>query len=101
MKLAHSAGSYSFEDALLHLRVGKKLARVGWNGTGLFIFLVPEEVTQVDSYDRDTSKLVGVYAEGVSITTAARINMRYANGKIGPWNISHEDILARDWRILT
>jgi hypothetical protein len=31
----------SFGDAIKELKLGKRLQRTGWNGKGLFIYLVP------------------------------------------------------------
>lgn len=90
---------YQFEQALIWLRGGRKILRRGWNGKGMFIFYVPETITQIGD-THSTEKLVGVYGTGTDITIASRIDMRYANGKIGPWQATHEDILGNDWMLL-
>jgi hypothetical protein len=39
---------FSFSEALIHLKSGKKVARQGWNGKGMFLFLVNGSTFQVE-----------------------------------------------------
>ena len=38
----------NFGDALALLKSGKKVAREGWNGKGMFLFLVPGSTFKVN-----------------------------------------------------
>jgi hypothetical protein len=31
----------NFSEALLQVKAGQKVQRIGWNGKGMFIFMVP------------------------------------------------------------
>jgi hypothetical protein len=83
---------YNFSDALQMVKDGKRVARSGWNGKGMFIFLVPGSTFVVNR-----PPLLGIYAEGTSINYHAHIDMRTADGMIVPWLASQTDILAEDW----
>lgn len=68
---------FGFGSALLYLRDGKRVAREGWNGKGMWIALqVPDE----------HSKMSLPY-----------IYMKTADDKLVPWLASQTDILANDW----
>lgn len=81
-----------FSQALLALKDGKKVAREGWNGKGMFIFLVPGSQFKVNR-----PPLLGIYEEGTEINYHAHIDMKTADGTIVPWLASQTDVLANDW----
>lgn len=82
----------TFSQALEHIKNGVRMSRAGWNGKGMFVFLVPGSVFKVNR-----PPLLGIYPEGTEITYCAHIDMRTADGKIVPWLASQTDILADDW----
>ena len=83
----------SFSEALEHIVVdGEKVARKGWNGKGMFIFLVPGSTFTVNR-----PPLLGIYPEGTEINYQPHIDMKTADGSIVPWLASQSDILATDW----
>ena len=90
---------FGFDAVLKWLQGGRKVTRRGWNGQGMYIYLVQEREMVVGETD-ETTMLIGVKPEGLPITMAARIDMQYADGKIGIWSPSHEDLLANDWNLL-
>ena len=85
----------NFGDALMLLKNGQKVARLGWNGKGMFLFLVPGSVFKVNR-----PPLLGIYPEGTEISYYPHIDMRTADGKIVPWLASQTDVLAEDWVIV-
>ena len=87
-----SGGGMSFGDALIALKVGKKVAREGWNGKGMFIFLV-----QGSQFNVNRAPLLGIYPEGTKISYRPHIDMRTADGEIVPWVASQSDLLVNDW----
>jgi hypothetical protein len=89
--------AYSFEQALTWIKQGRKATRTGWNGKGMFLYLVRQDICIVDSSNEETKSLIGLYAEGTEIEYSDRIDMRYANGKHGVWTPTHEDLLSNDW----
>lgn len=86
---------YSFSEALKQLKMGRKVARSGWNGKNMFLFLVPGSTFQVNR-----PPLLGIYPEGTVINYRPHIDMRTANGEIVPWLASQSDLIEEDWIIL-
>lgn len=85
----------TFEMALHQLKRGDRVARTGWNGKNMFIFLVPGSTFTVNR-----PPLLGIYPEGTVINYHGHIDMRTADGTIVPWLASQTDLLAEDWEIL-
>jgi len=83
----------NFSDALLRVRAGYKVTREGWNGRGMFIFLVPGSTFVVNR-----PPLLGIYPNGTEITYRPHIDMRAADGTVGVWLASQSDLLADDWK---
>jgi hypothetical protein len=94
-KLELTMDKMTFGDALAALKDGKLVAREGWNGKGMFLFLVPGSTFKVNR-----APLLGIYPEGKQIDYHAHIDMRTATGEIVPWLCSQTDALAEDWCIL-
>lgn len=84
--------TYDFSVILYSIKIGKRAARKGWNGTGMFIFLVPGS-----SFTVTRPPLLGIYPEGTVIDYQPHIDMRTAQGTIVPWLASQSDLLATDW----
>lgn len=84
-----------FGAALTALKAGAKVARAGWNGKGMFIFLVPGSNFKVNR-----PPLLGIYAEGTDITYCPHVDMKTADGKIVPWICSQSDMLSEDWEVV-
>ncbi len=86
---------YSFSAALERIKAGEKLQRAGWNGKGMFVFLVPGSTFVVNR-----PPLLGIYPEGTVINYHAHVDMRTADGMIVPWLVSQTDLLANDWGVV-
>lgn len=84
-----------FAFALRNIKQGKKLARQGWNGKGMFIYLVQGSVFEVNR-----KPLNEFYPQGTMIEYQAHIDMRTADGKCVPWLASQSDMLGNDWQIV-
>ena len=85
----------NFGDALQALKHGQKVAREGWNGKGMFLFLVPGSVFKVNR-----APLLGIYPEGTEINYRPHIDMKTVDGEIVPWVASQTDVLAEDWCVV-
>lgn len=85
----------TFGQAIEALKRGEKVTRSGWNGKGMFVFLVPGSNFKVSR-----PPLLGIYPEGTEIDYHAHVDMRTADGKIVPWLASQTDMLAEDWQIV-
>ena len=82
----------NFSQALVEVKKGSKVKRKGWNGKGMFIFLVIGSTFKVNR-----PPLLGIYPEGTEINYHAHIDMKTADEMIVPWVASQTDVLADDW----
>lgn len=82
-----------FGDALKALKNGAKVAREGWNGKDMFLFLVPGSQFKVNR-----APLLGIYPEGTEIEYHPHIDMKTAQGYVVPWLASQSDVLSEDWK---
>lgn len=89
------SGNLSFGDAIEYLKRGFKVARKGWNGKGMFLFLV-----QGSRFKVNRPPLLGIYEEGTEINYHAHIDMKTADNQVVPWLASQTDMLADDWEIV-
>lgn len=85
----------NFGDALAALKEGNRVARHGWNGKGMFLFLVPGSTFEVNR-----PPLLGIYPEGTVINYHPHIDMKTAQDTVVPWLASQTDVLAEDWAIV-
>lgn len=85
-----------FSGALTALRHGHKVARDGWNGKGMFVFLVPGSTFAVNR-----APLLGIFPEGTQIDYNPHIDIKGANGSISTWVPSIGDVLAQDWVVVS
>ena len=85
----------TFGQAIEALKQGKKVARAGWNGKGMFLFLVPGSTFKVNR-----APLMGIYPEGTEVNYCSHIDMKTADDKVVPWLASQTDVLAEDWDIV-
>lgn len=86
---------HDFGWAIVALKAGSRVARLGWNGKSMFLFLVPGSVFKVNR-----APLLGIYPEGTKITYQPHIDMKTAQGTVVPWLASQSDVLAEDWAIV-
>lgn len=82
----------TFGQAIELLKAGKRVARAGWNGKGMFLFLVPGSTFTVNR-----PPLLGIYPEGTEVQYHAHVDMKTAQGYVVPWLASQADILSEDW----
>ncbi|WP_199523188.1 DUF2829 domain-containing protein [Pararhodobacter sp. CCB-MM2] len=94
-----------FGDALRALKSGKKVARAGWNGKGMWIALTPGSTFPASSArDGHAAKHRANELEpqvGHNIDLLPHIDMRAADGSmvIG-WLASQTDMLSDDWQVV-
>jgi hypothetical protein len=82
----------NFGEALKGIKEGARFTRLGWNGRGMFLYLVPGSTFQVNR-----PPLLGIYEAGTVINYLPHIDMRTADGSCVPWLASQADLLADDW----
>ena len=86
---------FSFGYAVVALKAGKRVARSGWNGKGMFIFLV-----EGSNFKVNRPPLLGIFPEGTDIKYRPHIDMKGVDGSISVWNPTNNDCLAEDWEIV-
>ena len=101
----------SFGEALAHLKNGQKIARAGWNGKGMFVYLkkgscdfdsvpkVPggDSITHIDGVKRELFET----GDTGTVTRLPNLNMRAASGStVTGWLASQTDLLAEDWEVV-
>ena len=84
-----------FSEALLYIKAGKRVSREGWNGKGMFIFLVPGSTFTVNR-----EPLLSILGEGTQVNYHGHVDMKTADGMIVPWLCSQTNMLATDWGIV-
>lgn len=84
-----------FSVALLNIKSGHRVCRSGWNGKGMFIFLVAGSVFKVNR-----EPLLSILGEGTTVEYHAHVDMKTADGKVVPWLCSQTDMLANDWEVV-
>ena len=85
----------NFGKALEALKAGKKVARRGWNGKGMFLYYVP-----ANRYTALTEPAKEIMGEDGKVAYGAYIAMKTAQGNVVPWLASQTDMLAEDWEIV-
>lgn len=85
----------NFGEALKQLKLGKRVARSGWNGKGMFLFLVNGSTFTVNR-----EPLLSILGGGTQVQYHAHIDMKTAQGYVVPWLASQVDILSEDWETL-
>lgn len=84
--------SFGFATVIDGLKRGQRYRRLGWNGKGMFIFMVPGSEFQVNR-----PPLLGIFDEGTPIQYRGHIDMRMADGSISVWTAAQPDLLGQDW----
>jgi hypothetical protein len=103
-----STPGYTFEDSQVQLQYGSELksigwayeeleagrlvARIGWNGKGLFAFRVPGSEFEVNR-----APLLGIFPAGTKIKYNPHVDIRNPDGSISTWAPSGSDAQAKDW----
>jgi hypothetical protein len=97
----------TFSQALCELKQGKFVAREGWNGKGMFIYLVNGHEVQYNDLRYPAKAAADMASEmehgdcHSSRYVCGHIDMKNAFGQIVVgWLASQTDILAEDWIII-
>lgn len=88
----------NFGEALIALKAGHRVTRTGWNGTGMWLILVPGSTITV-SADRPLGTAAPELV-GQEIAYQPHIDMKTAQGSVVPWLASQSDLLAEDWKVV-
>lgn len=91
----------NFGQALEALKLGSKVAREGWNGKGMFIYLVKGRRIEAMNLMNEAETHIGNCNPPYErIQVNSHIDMKAADGSIVVgWLASQTDMLADDWVI--
>lgn len=84
-----------FGGALVALKTGLKVARQGWNGKGMFVYLVP-----ANAYIATTAIAREHYGENALVPYNAYFAIKNVDESVSTWVPSVNDCLADDWQIV-
>lgn len=90
----------NFGDAIAALKSGKHVARKGWNGKGMFLFLLPAATVPIAHIHTEPFRSLAE-ANGGTIECLGSIRMFTADKKVlTGWLASQADMLSEDWEIV-
>ena len=87
-------GKGTFGMAIEAAKHGKKIARVGWNGQGMFAYIVP-----ANSYPAQTG-VAKEYWGSKMVPYRSYWALKTAQEDVAMWSPSGSDSLAEDWLIV-
>lgn len=94
--------TFTFGEAIRNLKAGKRVARKGWNGKEMFIYLSTGYSINVDDVlNRNLCEYLAKTSNDGIVCINSHIDMKAADGSlvIG-WLASQTDMLAEDWVIV-
>ncbi len=84
----------NFGDAIAAMKAGKRVARKGWNGAGMFAYHVP-----ANKYQVQTDAIKGHFKDNM-VPYREYLALKTAQGDVATWSPSTSDCLAEDWVIV-
>lgn len=89
----------SFGMAIEAMKRGKRVCRAGWNGKGMYLWLLP--ASEVKKEWCKDQRLIEAMGDRDAIKCLGSIRMFTADGSVlTGWLASQTDILSEDWMIL-
>lgn len=85
---------FDFGSAVYLLKIGKKVARKGWNGSGMFVYYVPAASYPVERNNLET--MGGQFPDDM-VPYREYLALKTAQGDVATWAPSVSDALATDW----
>lgn len=85
----------NFGQAIEAAKQGKRIARAGWNGQGMFAYIVPAA-----SYPAQIGVAKAHFGENSLVPYRAYWALKTAQEDIATWTPSGSDTLAEDWYVL-
>lgn len=82
-----------FGQAIWNLKNGNKIAREGWNGKGMYVYMVPAA-----SYPPSTEIARDEF--GDMVPYEAYLAIKNVKGTINTWVPSVSDLLSEDWMVV-
>lgn len=89
--------------AVRALKSGKRVRREGWNGNGMFLFLLPagNGIPTTAIHDQALRAVIESEVGGDTFDALGSVRMFTADKKVlTGWLASQSDLLAEDWEII-
>lgn len=98
--MSEATKGLNFGQAIEALKSGRRVSRAGWNGKGMYLWLLP--AFQVPAAWCKEPRLLKLAEEnGGSVDCLPSIRMKTADNKVlTGWLASQTDMLSEDWEIL-
>ena len=98
-------GAMTFGNAIEAMKEGKRVARRGWNGKNMFIFLTRGSRINLDEFSPGSQKMLSMKITGSvgldQLVINDHIDIMTSNGSITiGWAASYVDMLSDDWFIV-
>lgn len=91
---------HDFGWAIRQLKAGARVTRDGWDGLGMYLWLMPEATVKAE-WCREPFLKAEAEANGGELRALGSIRMRTADGSVlTGWLASQTDMLAEDWTTL-
>lgn len=91
----HSTAAMTFGDAIVLLKLGHRVARAGWNGKGMFVYMVPAA-----SYPAQTGAAKAHFGVDAMVPYNAYFALKGVDDTVSTWVPSINDALAEDWTLV-
>lgn len=99
--------TYTFGDAIELAKQGHKIARKGWNGKGMYVYLVKGRTVPADDWKANTpaQELTGKEVVAGEVTLLDHFDMYTTNSegrraRLCGWLASQTDMLSDDWIVV-
>ena len=90
----------NFGQALEALKAGRRVSRSGWNGKGMYLWLLPAAKVPA-AWCKEPHLKELAEANGGTLDCLPSIRMKTADGKVlTGWLASQTDMFAEDWGIV-
>jgi hypothetical protein len=92
LNLEYGEETHDIGWAYAEIKANRLVGRLGWNGKGVFIFLVAGSTFQVNR-----APLNAIFKEGFEVKYNAHTDVHNADGSISTWAPSSSDAISTDW----
>lgn len=80
-------------EAVAALKDGKRVARIGWNGKGMWLSIVEFDEWALRKHTQSMPPL--------KLVNLPWVGMKTAQDTFVPWLASQTDLLAEDWEVVS
>lgn len=84
----------NFGNALAALKDGHYVSRNGWNGKGMYVFLIG-----TDAFQPGIGNWTYTNGKNDNLPLRPFLAIKSINDEVVPWAPSQSDILANDWEL--